>query len=421
MKRALVLCGGGSLGSYEVGAWRFLHEHNLDHFDIVTGTSIGALNGAFVATGEIEKAEFLWNTIAADKVIAGGMNVYEGFLSDMDKAKRQKIAVIAKEYIKNGGVDITPLQNLVKQVIDPKKVLASKLTFGIVTTSYPALKEVDVVVNKLPENQVLDYLHASSACYPIFPVYKIGKNRFVDGGYHNNLPIDFAFRLGADEVVAVLLHSVPRKPQHPELMLLPNVQTVIPSHDTGSIMDFSHEVAKENLTLGYNDCAKNFGFYLGYLYTFEKEDLELAKAQEFLSHLVKEHYMDIGEIEKKLTLPEFPHFRGIDYYLRTIETLGDWLGIDYFPVYKISDFLKLAVSKIKEESQKPGALDYAKRHNFGIILSPKERKGFLIFLYDLVLRGAKSPRLDKLKRNDAEVYALERLFKETKARGLLNL
>ena len=42
MKRALVLCGGGSLGSDEVGVWKYLRERKIT-FDIVTGTSIGTL------------------------------------------------------------------------------------------------------------------------------------------------------------------------------------------------------------------------------------------------------------------------------------------------------------------------------------------------------------------------------------------
>ena len=42
MPRGLVLCGGGSKGSYEMGAWTALKELN-EEFDIVTGTSIGCL------------------------------------------------------------------------------------------------------------------------------------------------------------------------------------------------------------------------------------------------------------------------------------------------------------------------------------------------------------------------------------------
>ena len=43
--KALVLSGGGAKGSYQLGVWKALRELNIK-FDIITGTSVGALNGA---------------------------------------------------------------------------------------------------------------------------------------------------------------------------------------------------------------------------------------------------------------------------------------------------------------------------------------------------------------------------------------
>jgi NTE family protein len=147
MKRALVLCGGGSLGSYEVGVWKYLRERKIT-FDIVTGTSIGSINGALVASDDFDKAEGLWKNVAADKVMVNGMNFYKKLFSDPNMNKR--LIAFARTYVKNGGADITPLENLVKASIDPAKVKASPITLGIVTTAYPSLKEIDVVVNDLP-------------------------------------------------------------------------------------------------------------------------------------------------------------------------------------------------------------------------------------------------------------------------------
>ena len=46
MKRAIVLSGGGSKGSYQIGVWKALRKLKID-YQIVTGTSVGALNGGF--------------------------------------------------------------------------------------------------------------------------------------------------------------------------------------------------------------------------------------------------------------------------------------------------------------------------------------------------------------------------------------
>ena len=45
MKTGIALAGGGSKGSYQTGVWKALRELGID-YDIVTGTSIGAINGA---------------------------------------------------------------------------------------------------------------------------------------------------------------------------------------------------------------------------------------------------------------------------------------------------------------------------------------------------------------------------------------
>src|SRR5215203_4373706 len=46
-ENVLVLQGGGSLGAYECGVYKTLAKHNIK-FDIVSGTSIGAVNGAII-------------------------------------------------------------------------------------------------------------------------------------------------------------------------------------------------------------------------------------------------------------------------------------------------------------------------------------------------------------------------------------
>ena len=54
-QKALVLAGGGARGSYQVGVWRALME--LDwHPQIITGTSVGSLNGSMFQLEQNETA-----------------------------------------------------------------------------------------------------------------------------------------------------------------------------------------------------------------------------------------------------------------------------------------------------------------------------------------------------------------------------
>ena len=59
---AVALGGGGAKGGYEVGVWRSLNEEGLK-YNAVSGTSVGALNGAMMAMRDLEKAEELWRNI----------------------------------------------------------------------------------------------------------------------------------------------------------------------------------------------------------------------------------------------------------------------------------------------------------------------------------------------------------------------
>ena len=44
-KKAVVLSGGGAKGGYQIGAWTALRKIGF-YPEIITGTSVGALNGA---------------------------------------------------------------------------------------------------------------------------------------------------------------------------------------------------------------------------------------------------------------------------------------------------------------------------------------------------------------------------------------
>ena len=60
VQRALILQGGGALGAYQAGVFKSLYEkisnqknedsNDVPLFDIIAGTSIGAINGAILVS-----------------------------------------------------------------------------------------------------------------------------------------------------------------------------------------------------------------------------------------------------------------------------------------------------------------------------------------------------------------------------------
>src|SRR5699024_10752717 len=68
-KLALVLSGGGFKGAFQVGALEYLLYNpiliedeviDIDHFDVISGVSVGSLNGAFIATQQLETLKDIW-------------------------------------------------------------------------------------------------------------------------------------------------------------------------------------------------------------------------------------------------------------------------------------------------------------------------------------------------------------------------
>ncbi|MEG1777718.1 MAG: patatin-like phospholipase family protein, partial [Angelakisella sp.] len=90
--RAVVLAGGGSKGAYEVGVWQAMEELSIP-YHVVTGTSIGALNGALMVQGALDEALHMWRNMDSSQVVAdvpiptddllGLRDVYHAFLRQM--------------------------------------------------------------------------------------------------------------------------------------------------------------------------------------------------------------------------------------------------------------------------------------------------------------------------------------------------
>lgn len=118
MKTAFVLGGGGSKGAYEIGVWKALKELNI-HFDIVTGTSIGAMIGAMIVQDDYEKCLKLWEKLTVDQVIKNGVN----FDFDIERLMSQKdqYKTFLSSMLENKGADISPFCAMIDEMFDEEK------------------------------------------------------------------------------------------------------------------------------------------------------------------------------------------------------------------------------------------------------------------------------------------------------------
>ena len=358
MKRAIALSGGGTKGSYELGVWKALRELGID-YQIVTGTSIGSINGALMTTGDYDRAEELWNTITMDDMMEDGINLTTMIEGMFDQ--RDAIRPFLKKYVKNKGADISPFTAFIEKLVDEDAIRQSKVNFGLVTVLFPSLEPRELTKKEIPEGLMKDYILASAAIFPLFPMHKIGEETYLDGCYHDNLPIDLALRMGATDVIAVDLHTTPA---HANYANRPYVTYIKPSRSLGTMMNFDHELLMDNAAMGYYDTMKYYGEYAGFLYTFEKGSLSRYKKQtgRFISYLARTDLCITDEVPaKKLAKSgdfnrvfsvlheraEGRRMKKEQYFVRAAELCGEFFELDVKPVYSMDGFVEQVRAKMQ--------------------------------------------------------------------------
>lgn len=273
MKRALVLNGGGSRGAYEIGAWQALSELGV-RFDGVYGTSIGALNAALFAQGDLDGAVKLWSNITVKQIMA--VEDEDDFAIESMIHRKRDVVPFLMENARRLRMDISPLEQLVKERLDEGRVRASGLKLGLMSCKAPQMSGMPVRLDDMKAGSLGDWVIASASCFPIFPARHIDGQRYIDGGYFDNLPIDMALEDGMDEVVAVELHPYY---SHPEFARMPWLTTIKPLRGLGGFLDFNPDLLRRSRLLGYHDTMKKWGRLEGFLYTFRRVgDLEASGA-----------------------------------------------------------------------------------------------------------------------------------------------
>lgn len=138
-QRALVLAGGGAKGSYQVGVWQALQELGWTP-DIITGASVGALNGCLFTMGKSKEAEDLWRRLEIHDV-----------LEVPDSLKPEELNNFFLDVVRSGGLNVEPLAETIDRLIDEDAVRRSPIRFGLVMTELGTMRRVQCPVEKIPE------------------------------------------------------------------------------------------------------------------------------------------------------------------------------------------------------------------------------------------------------------------------------
>ncbi len=359
--RAVVLGGGGAKGAYQIGVWQALRELGMD-YRVVTGTSVGALNGALMAQGEFEAAYDLWWNMDNAQVMEG--------IPSADDTLDSRLAVyraFVREMVTKGGVDISPLESTIRGILDEEKLRQSGVEYGIVTVDMTTLTPVQLFLRDMPQGSAADYMIASASCFPAFKPRTIEKSRFIDGGYYDNLPVEMAVRAGVElaEIWVVDVDGVGiRRSFRPEVP----VRTVRSCWDLGNFLIFEKDQCRRNIRLGYLDAMKTAGACDGRAYAFpagEEERLRLRYGPA-LEELCRRLLEPLGEKARSAVEgAALARLRGdlrrrrmkADLLLAAAETAGELLGLDPTRRYTMEEFSAALGERVRVERGKSGERD----------------------------------------------------------------
>ena len=352
---AIALEGGGAKGAYEVGVWKALDEAGV-RFDAVAGTSVGALNGAMMVMGELEQATRLWENIRFSQVFdaddAQLKNLYDHRLSEVDFRTLLKDVI---EVIREGGLDIEPLRQLIAEWVDEEKIRNSPKKFFLVTYSLTDKKELDIDADELEEGKLQDMLLAS-AYVPLFQRKKLDGKDYVDGSVHNIVPISSLLERGYRDIIVIRIFGVGFE-KRTEIPADANIITIAPREKLGGVLQFDAEQSRRLLQLGYFDGLRTLYGLAGEKYYIDRQwsETEAYFALQALCRMfIKEETTSLRE-RNEIHLPKLAKHLKVkdgdysDLLTALLERLAERHGVSPFRVRTEEMLLTEIAAKIKKK------------------------------------------------------------------------
>ncbi len=182
MTTAFVLSGGASLGAVQVGMLQSLAERGVEP-DLVVGTSVGALNAAWVASHPEPERLYdlatLWRTMRFDH------------LFPVRPAGAIRGLLARRNYL----VDSKNLADLLAAQLPVTRIERTPTPLHVVATELLTGRE-----RVLSQGPLVPALVASSSIPGVYPPVRLAGCDLVDGGLSANTPISHAVDLGAETV-----------------------------------------------------------------------------------------------------------------------------------------------------------------------------------------------------------------------------
>lgn len=225
----LILSGGGARGAYEVGVLEYVFSEfadargNAPKIDLISGTSVGAVNGAFVASaigempGALKQLVSLWADLELPHVLGFGLRQAAGLYRVLLGGSAQA----------RGVFDPAPLSAIVGRAVHWRRlrrnIRSGALRALTVSTTHVGTGQPVIFVDAAPgvgipkglglhalvrQAKIGQHHVLASAAIPlIFPPVEIGDEIHCDGGLRLNTPIGPSIHLGMNRLLVVGLST----------------------------------------------------------------------------------------------------------------------------------------------------------------------------------------------------------------------
>jgi NTE family protein len=284
----LALSGGGARGAYQLGCWEAMIERGI-RFEGIAGSSIGALNAALIAQGDLEAGKGLWAELAGIGVfrpdyrrlrrlgVRLGINLgllfapvpkvrvlrlMKYLAASMHFVSRHGVLGSLRRY---GVVDPVVLERLLDRWVDMRAVLDHPAPLFV--TAYrmpgpdlPRGRSVWFRLQDYPKGEARRILFASMSLPLVFPPVEMRGESYRDGGVIDWAPIRPLLDAGFKKIVVVSIKAGFRcdPDKYPDCRIV----VIKPDRSLGrfpvATLRFTETAVKEWMELGYADASRVF-------------------------------------------------------------------------------------------------------------------------------------------------------------------
>jgi NTE family protein len=224
---AFVLSGGAGLGAIQVGMLQALYEREIAP-ELIVGTSVGALNGAYIASRPPTPETALslaaiWRSLRTRQIFPASPATAMGALL----GRRDHL-------VPNDG-----LRAVLDAFLQFSRLEDATIPFHVVATDIR-----DGRPRRLSRGDAQAAVLASSAIPGVYPVIHAGDAVLVDGGIANNTPIADAAELGATTIYVLptgITCALPAPPPGAVAMLVHALTLLVNRRLAEDIENFSHQ------------------------------------------------------------------------------------------------------------------------------------------------------------------------------------